>query len=317
MAIRPCWMTSRGAASPNSRPNGCCSRDVANSIPARASTSCGSPAGSRAGHHGLWELDVDEGTVDQPPINGDGRTWKTALRAVASAEARADERFVAASEDRRLRRRAAAFGQQRQRVWEVLAAYPDGCNATMIRDALGINGERMKRILQVLVDEGEVSKTEEQVDRRRFKVTYRRIPILMDLSQAAIEARRASPRDQKVYNLRSGHFVDPPKLVRLNAADVRPAAGHVAQTSPLAHKPPVPPTGGTLPRPPKSGPDTFANQGTATDHSVFHPTESGPPRIPATSIEPSANRTGCRGVCPCPCSRGRRSAVRAGGREIG
>jgi predicted transcriptional regulator len=226
-------------------------------------------AGSRAGHHGLWELDVDEGTVGKPPINGDGRTWKTAVRAVASAEARADEQFVAASEDRRLRRRAAAFGQQRQRVWEVLAAYPDGCNATTIRDALGINGERMARILQALVTEGEVIKTEEQVDRRRYKVTYRRRIHPMDLSQAAIEARRAGPRDQKVYNVGSGHFVDPPKLVRLNAVDLRQAAGQVAQTGPLADKPPVPPTGG-----------------------VFHSTESGSPRIPAPSSSPARTAPG-------------------------
>ncbi len=166
--------------------------------------------GSRVGHHGLWELDVDEGTLDQSPINGDGRVWKTVLRTVASAEGagRPLKRLAAASEDRRLRRRAAAFGQQRQRVWEVLAAYPDGCNATVIRDALGINGERMKRILQVLVEERVVQKTEEQVDRRRMKVTYQRIPHVMDFSEAAIEARRTNPPDQKVYEVRSGHFVD-------------------------------------------------------------------------------------------------------------
>jgi hypothetical protein len=161
--------------------------------------------GSRAGHHGLWELDVDEGTLDQPPTNGDGRVWKTTLRAVASAEAQADERLAAAGEERRLRRRAVAFGNQRQRVWELLAAYPDGCNATVIRDALGVNGERMKRILQVLVDEGMVQKTEEQIDRRRMKVTYQRIPHVMDFSEAAIQARRANPPDQKVYEVRSGH----------------------------------------------------------------------------------------------------------------
>jgi hypothetical protein len=242
---------------------------------------------------------------------------------VTSAEARADEQFVAASEDRRLRRRAAAFGQQRQRVWEVLAAYPDGCNATTIRDALGINGERMARILQVLVTEGEVIKTEEQVDRRRYKVTYRRRIHPMDLSQAAIEARRAGPRDQKVYNLGSGHFVDPPKLVRLNAADLRQAAGRVAQTSPLADKPPVPPTGGVfrstesgpprIPAPPSSpartapgagalplpGPDTFSNPGTAADPSVFHSTESSPPRIPAPPSSPARPAPGA-GAMPLP-----------------
>jgi predicted transcriptional regulator len=252
-------------------------------------------AGSRAGHHGLWELDVDEGTVEQP----DGRRWKTSLRPVASAETQIDEQFVAASEDRRLRRRAVAFGQQRQRVWEVLGAYPDGCNATAIRDALGINGERMARILQTLVDEGAVIKTEDQIDRRRYKVTYRRRIHPMDLSQAAAEARRASPRDQKVYDVRSGQFVDPPKLVRANAADLRHAPTPAAGTIPLADKPPVPPAERALPLTQKSGPDTFANgQGTANQHH-FVPTPSDPSRIPAPPPSPARTAPGA-GASPLP-----------------
>ena len=253
-------------------------------------------AGSRAGHHGLWELDVDEGTVEQP----DGRRWKTSLRPVASAEAQADEQFVAASEDRRLRRRAVTFGQQRQRVWEVFGAYPDGCNATAIRDVLGINGERMARILQTLVDEGAVIKTEDQIDRRRMKVTYRRRIHPMDLSQEAAIARRTSPRDQKLYDVRSGHFVDLPKLVRPNAADLGHAPTPVAGTNPLADKPPVPPAERALPLTQKSGPDTFANgQGTQADQQQFTPTRSDPSRIPAPPPSPARTAPGA-GASPLP-----------------
>jgi hypothetical protein len=246
--------------------------------------------GSRAGHHGLWELDVDEGTPEQP----DGRHWKTSLRPVVSAEAQADERFVAASEDRRLRRRAVAFEQQRQRVWEVLGAYPDGCNATAVRDPLGINGERMARILQTLVDEGVVTKTEDQIDRRRMKVTYRRRIHPMDLSQAAAEARRTSPRDQKLYDVRSGHFVDPPKLVRANAADPR----HVQELGAnlganRSDSTPASRPGEAYMSPQKSGPDTFANgQRTTADHYDFTPTRSDPSRIPAPPSNPARTAPG-------------------------
>jgi hypothetical protein len=92
--------------------------------------------GGRAGHQGLWALDVDEGAL--PPMPDDGpivpadessRTWKTTLRSVAWAQAQADEHWVATSEDRRLRRHGLAVERQGQRVVDLLAAHPDGCTA--------------------------------------------------------------------------------------------------------------------------------------------------------------------------------------------
>jgi hypothetical protein len=99
--------------------------------------------GSRAGDQGLWELDVDEGVgvagvepTGEPPVFdalGAAKTptpatrtrgWKTALRPVTSTTTTADERFVAAREDRNLRRRALAVERQSQRLLELLTAYP-------------------------------------------------------------------------------------------------------------------------------------------------------------------------------------------------
>src|ERR1700722_12328536 len=110
-------------------------------------------AGSRVGNHGLWELDVDEGrphefsldirphgpvdvSLDDSPLV-EHRVWKTTLRPVAPLQRQPDAQFVAASEARRLRRRAATFDRQKQRVLEFLAAPPNGCNATQIREVLG------------------------------------------------------------------------------------------------------------------------------------------------------------------------------------
>jgi DNA-binding transcriptional ArsR family regulator len=169
-------------------------------------------AGGRAGHHGLWALDVDEGAPpplpDEGPIlptNENRRTWKTALRSVAWAEAQADEQFVASSEDRRLRRRALAVERQSQRVLELLAAYPDGRTARFMRDVLGVSGDRMSRVLDSLVEKGVVVKTEERYDRRRMLVTYSRVP-MTDLSEAAIKAIRVTPTDEKVYDIGTGHW---------------------------------------------------------------------------------------------------------------
>jgi hypothetical protein len=146
-------------------------------------------AGSRAGNQGLWALDVYEGASPHLPDAGpiacaseDRRPWKACLKSVAWAEAQADEQFVASSEDRRLRRRALAVERQSQRLLELLAAHPDGLTARFMRDELGLSGDRMSRLLDALIEKGEVTKSEERYDRRRMIATYTRVPRI-DLSQ--------------------------------------------------------------------------------------------------------------------------------------
>jgi AAA domain len=160
-------------------------------------------AGSRAGDHGLWELDVDEGTVQEPK----GRTWKPAVRSVTSLQALTDERWVAATEDRNQRRRALSFDCQCQRTLEYLSAYPDGRTARSIRDTLGFSGDRINRLLDWLIEKGHVVKTTDKIDWRRPIVTYSRVQIV-DLSEAAIKSQRVSRADQKVYDVGTGQFVD-------------------------------------------------------------------------------------------------------------
>ncbi len=242
-------------------------------------------AGSRVGNHGLWELDVDEGRPneflpDSPldvPLSGEHRIWKTILRPVAALQRQLDERFVAASEDRRLRRRAATFDRQKQRVLEFLSAHPNGCNATQIREVLGFNGNRMKRLLDMLCDERLARITEIYHD-RRTETLYHRVQV-MDLSATAIQSGRVSPTDEMKYEVRSGHFVDQPAA---RPEDRRPptplnAASPVIATSPLLPnatrgEQPVPqdaptaPGAGALPLP-LPGPDTFVGIGTDADRA--------------------------------------------------
>jgi hypothetical protein len=160
--------------------------------------------GSRAGDQGLWELDVDESTADQPG----GRRWKTALRPVTSTTTAADERFVAAREDCNLRRRALAFDRQCQRLLELLAAYPDGRTARFMRDTLGMSGDRINRVLDSLIEKEHVVRMEDRlIDRRRPIVTYSRVQVT-DLSASAIKAGRLPKSDPKVYDIGTGQFVD-------------------------------------------------------------------------------------------------------------
>jgi hypothetical protein len=175
-------------------------------------------AGSRAGDHGLWELDVDEGTTDQPG----GRTWKPAVRPVTSLQALTDERWVAATEDRNQRRRALSFDSQCQRTLEFLSAYPDGRTARSIRDTLGFSGDRINRLLDWLIEKGHVVKTTDKIDWRRPIVTYSRVQIV-DLSEAAIKSHRMSRPDQKVYDVGTGQFVGRGNAPAPGAAGVRGA----------------------------------------------------------------------------------------------
>jgi DNA-binding MarR family transcriptional regulator len=181
--------------------------------------------GGRSGQQGLWALDVDEGALGPLPDDGpilpmceDTRTWKTSLRSVSWAEAQAEARFVATREDRQLRRRALAVERQSQRVLELLAAHSDGCSARFIRDVLGVSGDRMSRLLDALVKKGVVQKQEERIDRRTV-VTYLRATMI-DLSEAAIQARRVAPPDEKVYEVGTGQFVERKRSQNPGSSDV-------------------------------------------------------------------------------------------------
>jgi AAA domain len=181
-------------------------------------------AGSRVGNNGLWEVDVDEGT----PKSADGRIWKTAVRSVSSLERLTDERWVAASQDRNLRRRALSFEGQCQRTLELLAAYPDeGRTARSLRDALGLSGDRMSRVLDSLIEKKQIVKIEDRFDCRRPIVTYMRTEV-MDFSQVAIKGRQVTAPDQQVYDRGTGQFsrgiAPAPGAAGVGASGVRPAA---------------------------------------------------------------------------------------------
>ena len=196
--------------------------------------------GSRAGDHGLWELDVDEGRSRLPDgtfVPEERDSWKTAVRPVTSATTAADEQFVAASEDRNLRRRAIKFERQCQRTLELLAAYPDGHTARFIRDHLGMSGDRINRVLDSLIEKGHVVRmVNGLVDRRRPIVTYSRVQVL-DLSEAAIQAGRLPQPDPKVYDIGTGQFVSRGIAPAPGAAGVGgagtlwPAAGGIRNAS--------------------------------------------------------------------------------------
>jgi hypothetical protein len=201
--------------------------------------------GSRVGDQGLWELDVEEGVAGveptgEPPVFdalGAAKTptsatqtrgWKTTLRSVSSLETLTDERRVAASEDRNLRRRAIAFARQCQRTLELLSAYPDGRTARFIRDNLGMSGDRINRVLDSLIEKGHAVRMEDRlIDRRRPIVTYARVQVA-DLSETAIKATGLPGPDPMTYDIGTGQFVCRGNAPAPGAAGVRGAGTRAA-----------------------------------------------------------------------------------------
>ncbi len=123
--------------------------------------------GGRAGHHGLWALDVEEGSQR----NVGGRVWKNELRAASSAEVQSDVRQMEASEDRRVRRAAVVFERDRDRTLSALTHAPGPVNAKYLRDALGINGVRMNRVLATLLNSGAINRYPHPHN-NRIEMTY-------------------------------------------------------------------------------------------------------------------------------------------------
>jgi hypothetical protein len=202
--------------------------------------------GSRAGDQGVWELDIEEGVAGveptgEPPVFdalGAAKTptpatrirgWKTTLRSVSSLETLTDERSVAASQDRNLRRRAIAFARQCQRTLELLSAYPDGRTARFMRDTLGMSGDRINRVLDSLIEKGHAVRMEDRlIDRRRPIVTYARVQVT-DLSETAIKATGLPGPDPMTYDIGTGQFVGrgnapAPGAAGARGAGTRPAA---------------------------------------------------------------------------------------------
>jgi hypothetical protein len=230
--------------------------------------------GSRIGDQGLWELDVDEATVEQGtgPTQARGRRWKTTVRPAGSPQMLADKEFVADREDRNLRRRALAFERQCQRTLELLAAYPEGRTARFIRDTLGMSGDRINRLLDGLIGKGVVVRTEDGIiDRRRPIVTYSRMQAF-DLSAEAIRSRPQQP-DQKVYDIGTGHFLGRGNAPAPGAAGVQHGGTRLAAADGLPIQSAV------------SGRDTSGDPGheVGTGHGTGHDRVVSPPDFPGST----------------------------------
>ncbi len=165
--------------------------------------------GNRMGDQTLWELDVDESLPPDATLDrtANARRWQTTVRPVTSFELRSDEQWVAADSDRHLRRRALSFERQCQRTLELLSACSGGRTPRNLRDTLGMSGDRITRVLDALIERGQIVQNKDySIDRIRPIITYSRLQA-NDLSSEAISSSPTSP-DPKIYDATTGQFVD-------------------------------------------------------------------------------------------------------------
>jgi hypothetical protein len=109
-------------------------------------------AGGSSGHNGLWIVEIDEGSRNNPG----GRHWHVAVKTTEEAKqdstTRAAEKKTAAAEQKLEAERTAAL--------RILAKHINGLAPTTIRDTAGISGRRWPVVLAAMLERAEIVEVE-------------------------------------------------------------------------------------------------------------------------------------------------------------
>ena len=108
--------------------------------------------GGSAGHSGLWGVNIDEGTRQDPG----GRCWEVDVITASEAYAGRAEAEQDAAERRKSRQNDAKLQRQRETVLNALRQFPDGETPRVIRELAGIGARSIQSVLDVLTEEGEI-----------------------------------------------------------------------------------------------------------------------------------------------------------------
>ncbi len=120
-------------------------------------------AGGRAGHHGLWALDVDELAAD----DRQHRIWAPRIRNVSSAQAETEVRTAEVGESRRARRAEIIFERDRRRSLVAALKADRPVSARYLRFVLGLNGIRINQVVGSLTQDGLLQRIERPCGDRR------------------------------------------------------------------------------------------------------------------------------------------------------
>lgn len=108
--------------------------------------------GGSAGHSGLWGVDIDEGSRDDPG----GRRWDVSINAATQCQKEQSEKSNDGVHKSREQVKLKKRTKDTQSVIDALAMYPAGESIRQLRDVAGLRDTRVKQILDELLERGEV-----------------------------------------------------------------------------------------------------------------------------------------------------------------
>ena len=116
-------------------------------------------AGGSAGHNGLWIVEVDEGSRNDPG----GRRWDVTVKSID--EARQTERQR--KDDTKAGERAQKLEDDRAAICRLMAKHPAGKSKTWIRDHCGVSSGRWPGVFAAMFDAGELIECEVTVSNHK------------------------------------------------------------------------------------------------------------------------------------------------------
>lgn len=106
--------------------------------------------GGSAGHSGLWGLNIDEGTRQDPA----GRRWEVEVITAAEAYALRADAANDQLEERKQRQQQTRDEKHREAILNALRLHPAGETPRVIRELAGVSGAVATRQLSLLIAEG-------------------------------------------------------------------------------------------------------------------------------------------------------------------